>query len=230
MANFVGGILPHPGPKCLLAGKLRRKRRRTGQVDQDDGGGGGGGEEDGPPPAFLKSSFQGPIKIGRPPQQFTVVFDTGSANFWVPSVKCKKRDVFCEARRNWYDSSKSRTFTRNGTYFKIRYGSGFLLGFLSNDTVVLGSQLRVDGQIFTEAVEDPDDIFSSADFDGLMGLGYSNIAVQDIKPVLYNMQEQGRIKEKIFSMFVDQVSYSRVREHVVFYYSNTCPGVPKPYQ
>ena len=58
-----------------------------------------------------------------------------------------------------------------GDNFRIRYGSGLLQGYLSNDTVVLGPRLSVAGQIFTEAVSDPDGIFAETEFDGILGLG-----------------------------------------------------------
>merc|ERR1711988_480477 len=99
---------------------------------------------------YENAQYYGPLTIGTPPQSFNVVFDTGSSNLWVPS----KTGFHPLNFHSKYDSSKSSTYVKNGTSFAIRYGSGSLTGFVSEDTVNLGT-VAVKNQLFAEATSQP---------------------------------------------------------------------------
>lgn len=147
---------------------------------------------------YLNAQYYGEIDIGTPPQKFTVIFDTGSSNLWVPSVKCYF-SVSCLFHKK-YRSSRSSTYKKNGKPAKIKYGTGAISGFFSQDYVKLGD-LIVKNQDFIEATSESSITFLVAKFDGILGLGFQEIAVGNAVPVWYNMLNQNLVKDPVFSFW-----------------------------
>ncbi|KAH0450809.1 hypothetical protein IEQ34_021501 [Dendrobium chrysotoxum] len=127
---------------------------------------------------YLNAQYYGEISIGTPPQKFTVIFDTGSSNLWVPSAKCRF-SIACFFHSK-YKSSNSNTYTANGKSAAIQYGTGAIAGFLSQDHVGVGD-LLVKDQVFIEATSEPGTTFLVAKFDGILGLGFKEISVDNVE-------------------------------------------------
>ncbi|KAG5281798.1 hypothetical protein AALO_G00048940 [Alosa alosa] len=147
---------------------------------------------------YLDTQYFGEISIGSPAQMFNVVFDTGSANLWIPSYNCSPLYTACFTH-NRYDGSKSHTHIQNGTGFSIQYASGNVRGFLSEDVVVVGGIPVV--QVFAEATALPAIPFVFAKFDGVLGMGYPDVAIDGITPVFDRIMSQHVLKEEVFSVY-----------------------------
>ncbi|NP_001001536.2 pregnancy-associated glycoprotein 2 precursor [Sus scrofa] len=147
---------------------------------------------------YLDMVYVGNISIGTPPQQFSVVFDTGSSDLWVPSIYCKSKA--CVTHRS-FNPSHSSTFHDRGKSIKLEYGSGKMSGFLGQDTVRIG-QLTSTGQAFGLSKEETGKAFEHAIFDGILGLAYPSIAIKGTTTVIDNLKKQDQISEPVFAFYL----------------------------
>ncbi|KAF9510842.1 hypothetical protein BS47DRAFT_1373240 [Hydnum rufescens UP504] len=137
-------------------------------------------------PDYANSQYYADITLGTPPQKFSVILDTGSANLWVPSKSCTSMACMLHSQ---YESSMSSTSTT---------GSGSMQGIISNDNLVVGD-ITLKGVNFAEATQEPGTAFVYGKFDGILGLAFNTIAVNNIVPPFYSMISGGLLDEPIFS-------------------------------
>ncbi|KAL0335369.1 UNVERIFIED_CONTAM: Aspartic proteinase [Sesamum radiatum] len=142
---------------------------------------------------YMDAQYYGEISIGSPPQNFTVIFDTGSSNLWVPSSKC-------------YFSESLAQFTM---------AQGRFLDIFSQDNVGVGDVI-VNDQVFIETTREGSLTFVLAKFDGILGLGFQEISVGDAVPVWYNMVDQGLVDEKVFSFWLNRDPTAEVGGEIIF--------------
>ncbi|XP_004685619.1 PREDICTED: cathepsin E [Condylura cristata] len=161
---------------------------------------------------YLDMEYFGTISIGSPPQNFTVIFDTGSSNLWVPSVYCTS--PACRTHVNFIPS-ESNTYSAVGRHFFIQYGTGSLSGVIGADQVSVEG-LTVVGQQFGESVTEPGQTFVNAEFDGILGLGYPNLAVGGVTPVFDNMVAQQLVELPMFSVYLSRDSEGGAGSEVTF--------------
>jgi cathepsin D len=212
----------HALTRTILKHKMRRLFGYTG-AQYDDA------EIDERLRNYKDAQYYGDISIGTPAQNFTVIFDTGSANLWVPSKKCPWTNIACRGLyagmnveyfsvlHKKYDSRKSSSYKEDGRKFNITYGSGSMSGFVSKDNVCVcsgaPSQIVQCTQIagvcarsqeFAEATGLPGITFIAAKFDGILGMAYPTISVDKLKPVFNTMLEQGALTQPVFAFWLNR--------------------------
>ncbi|XP_053506569.1 nothepsin [Ictalurus furcatus] len=153
---------------------------------------------------FMDAEYYGQISLGTPEQNFTVVFDTGSADLWVPSSYCVSQA--CAAHHK-FKAVESSTYVHDGRIFGIHYDSGHLLGVTAKDTLRVGSMVLPD-QVFGESVYEPGMSFVMSKFDGVLGLSYPSLAEEHGEPVFDNMMNQKKLEKPMFSFYLSKNSRS----------------------
>ncbi len=148
---------------------------------------------------YLGVQFYGPISIGTPGQEFQVVYDTGSSNLWVAASNCSLSCGF----KPRYQSSWSFTYQPNGTIFEIMYGSGPVSGFMSDDTINMGTS-TVTGQVFAEVTNATGLglAYAVAQWSGICGLAWPAISETHATPPFFNLIAQDSSLDPVFSFYL----------------------------
>jgi len=144
--------------------------------------------------------YYGEVQVGG--QNLTVLFDTGSDQLLVPGVDCVS-DA-CGTHRH-YDESMSNTSSKKaGAEMdpkEVAFGTGTAMGYSQEDEVCLGGACsRIQ---FIEVLQESDDPFGHAGFDGVLGLSLQlrrNATGKD--SVLHSLAESKAIPAELFSVYL----------------------------
>ncbi|XP_075766108.1 gastricsin-like isoform X2 [Pelodiscus sinensis] len=147
---------------------------------------------------YMDMSYYGEISIGTPPQNFLVLFDTGSSNLWVPSVYCQSQSC---TSHTMFNPNASSTYTSNGQTFSLQYGSGSLTGIFGFDTVTIEG-ISITNQEFGLSETEPGTNFLYSQFDGILGLGFPAISAGGATTVMQGLMQENLISAPLFSFYL----------------------------
>jgi hypothetical protein len=101
-----------------------------------------------------KSVYFGSVSVGYPAQNFSVVFDTGSAHLMLPSVQCfseaclthRRYDVKASPGAVEIDHDGSRIIPGEGRdQMSVAFGTGDIVGVFVQERVCLGTAEPLEG-------------------------------------------------------------------------------------
>ena len=168
--------------------------------------------------------YLGEVQIGTPPQSFSVVYDTGSSNLWVPDTLCNDYSVSpsCAVQHKYVNTSSS-TFKAACSLLRceliLPYGSGTVIGELSLDTVTVGG-LALSGTDFGRVTVEPGPLseWGAPLFDGILGLAYPIIAMPLLSflPGPFDIMETRKLlPADLFSVYLSS-AYNDTTSFVAF--------------
>jgi len=169
----------------------------------------------------FRTSYSGVINIGNPPQEFRVVFDTGSGHVLVPSIDCLSESCEVHEKFNKSASASAVAINTDGTQVPagemcdqvtIGFGTGEIAGEFIRDRVCLGPSNSISNESsegclemhVVTAVEMSTLPFKSFLFDGIIGLGLGSLALTPEFSFLHMMASSGRLAASQFGVYLSE--------------------------
>lgn len=145
--------------------------------------------------------YRGEISLGTPPQNFTVLVDTGSTDLWVIDSRCQT--TACKGapssgyNKHQFNKDVSSTFSQTSRGFTI---SGWCSGTIETDTFALAGlgQNKQDFGLANTVV----DYFGLTPVDGVFGLAWPANTQLDTPSPLWNMLDS--LDAPLFTIWLDR--------------------------
>jgi len=158
-----------------------------------------------------KKAYFGTVQVGSPPQQFTVVFDTGSGNLIVPGHDCASEA--CQNHRQFdaAASSSSMPINCDGTeveegrhpdYVGIKFGTGRIKGHCFTDIICVSHACSRGNFISTK--KESTSPFRDFTFDGILGLAMDSMAQSEEFSVMNRLHSSDILRKPLFSVFLSE--------------------------
>ncbi|KAH9026780.1 acid protease [Lactarius hengduanensis] len=146
---------------------------------------------------IVEPYWYGSISVGTPAKTFTVNFDTGSSDLFLPSSTC---DSSCNGHI-LYDTSESSTAYDIEAPFVLQYGDGAAVrGTVYADDVSIGGY-TAKNQTFGGATSYADGFTYPGWLpDGLLGLGFPSLSGYGAIPLFHSLVAQGVLPTDSFGL------------------------------
>jgi pepsin A len=157
--------------------------------------------------AIHKTAYFGQLKVGTPPQFFSVVFDTGSGNLLVPGKMCLSAACTSHDRFDARASSTAVEVNCDGSTIPsggvgdevtITFGTGHITGQCLTDQICVGNVCNQGN--FISATDESDHPFAQFQFDGVLGLALPAMSQGADFSLMERLGDV--LKNRMFSVFL----------------------------
>jgi len=125
-----------------------------------------------------KTAYWGTVKVGTPPQEFKVIFDTGSGNLILPAKSCDMPGCNPHKKYSPDDSTSASKVTneKGEASTEISFGTGDITGDYYKDQFCLGDSMCTEIRFIGSTQQSPEP-FSETPFDGILGMGFKDLSM-----------------------------------------------------
>ncbi|CAD6572751.1 MAG: hypothetical protein ASARMPREDX12_005429 [Alectoria sarmentosa] len=142
--------------------------------------------------------YYGPMEVGSGTEQvFTVQFDTGSSDIFIPGPQCTNEQG-CPFDRK-YD--QAGIFQDRTTV--VQYGSGYIEGDDYTDSISVAGLTATDQGLISLTQASG---FNTSDSDGLLGMGFTSIAASGFTTFFENLMIQQKVAAPEFSFYLGRAA------------------------
>mmetsp|Transcript_56493 Transcript_56493/g.160371 ORF Transcript_56493/g.160371 Transcript_56493/m.160371 type:complete len:571 (+) Transcript_56493:86-1798(+) len=150
-----------------------------------------------------KTAYWGTVKLGTPPQEFKVIFDTGSGNLILPAKSCNMPG--CQPHKK-YDPSTSSSAAqvvneRGEGSTEISFGTGDISGDYYKDQFCIAESLCTEIRFVASTAQSPEP-FSETPFDGILGLGFKDLSMGEKFNIVDDLSDAGQLPQGQFAVFL----------------------------
>lgn len=133
------------------------------------------------------------IKVGSPAQDFNVILDSGSSDFWLSGPRCTNPQLRTQTCFHKSLSESSTTYKPTNKPFQITYGTGHVSGFLIQEDIEIAG-LKLKSHMFGAATQESNEFASkNVPFDGLMGTALSSLSTSNLITPIEALSKSGQI-------------------------------------
>jgi len=158
-----------------------------------------------------KTAYWGTLKLGTPPQDFKVIFDTGSGNLILPAQSCNMAG--CNPHHKYspqQSTSAAPVVNEKGeSSTEISFGTGDISGDYYKDQLCIADGMCTEVRFVAATAQSPEP-FSDTPFDGILGLGFKDLSMGNHFNIVDDLTDSAILPQGMFTVFLTDDGSSEI--------------------